>query len=532
MNRVARKVLMTRRTLALLSVLSWPAVALAQAPAGIEFRVNTYTTGHQYAPVAAFDREGDFVVVWSSNPDPCGGYGFCFPLGGDIDVLAQRYSIGGVPVGGEFLVNTTTAGNQYANLGGTPLAMRPDGRFVVVWSHSPAPGTGEVRGQRFEPDGSKVGAEFVVDPGVPNESYYANVDVAPQGTFVVVWASNVVTGDANVYGRIFDASGNGLGPAFRVNAATAGRQTAPRVAMDAQGGFVVAWQDRNGRDGSGHGVFAQRFGPAGQRLGAEFQVNTYTTGHQYAYSVARAPDGRFVVTWDSPADGDGFGAFARRYDAAGAPIGGEFQVNSATTGGQTYASVAVDDSFRMTVSWQSTTGDSRGFGLRGRRFDEQGAPVGGEFLVNSYTTYSQMAANVAMDGAGNTLVAWHSDRSVADDRRPGRTATSRCPRSASRACTRGACAPTPSGTACWSPARWRPSSRRGRTSRPPRRRSPPTTRARRGPPAACRRSWPRRPPTPRRWAHPSNARPARRSRCRIPRRGRPSTGTARSRSPW
>src|SRR5688572_3140329 len=104
---------MTRKVLALVPFLLLPRVALAQAPAGSEFRVNTSTTGHQYAPAAAFDRAGNFVVVWSADRGSAGG----------IDVMAQRYAVGGIPIGGEFIVNTTTAGDQYANLGGTPIAM-------------------------------------------------------------------------------------------------------------------------------------------------------------------------------------------------------------------------------------------------------------------------------------------------------------------------------------------------------------------------------------------------------------------------
>ena len=387
----------------LLSVALGPPVALAQAPAGTEFRVNTFRTGQQYAPAAAFDRTGNFVVAWSADRGSAAG----------IDVMAQRYAVGGVPIGGEFIVNTATAGDQYANLSGTPIAMRPDGRFVVVWSHSPAPGTGEVRGQRFEADGSKVGAEFVVDGGASHD-YYANVAVGPGGAFAVTWAHLPNPFPAwsagDVYARVFDAAATPTGPPFLVRGQTSGSDTTPRIAMDAAGNFVVAWRSDTGfAPGLGE-VSAQRLSPSGQRVGAVFQVNTYTTGSQYVYSVAAAPDGRFVVVWDSPGDGDGFGVFARRYAADATPMGAEFQVNSATTGKQTHASAAVDDSFRVTVSWQSTTADSRGFGLRGRSFDEQGTPVGAEFLVNSYTTYSQMAANVALDDVGNALVAWHSDR--------------------------------------------------------------------------------------------------------------------------
>ena len=60
------------------------------------------------------------------------------------------------------------------------------------------------------------------------------------------------------------------------------------VAMDADGDFVVVWQSY-GQDGSGYGVFAQRFNARGAPLGDEFQVNSYTTDRQY---VPGGRDGR------------------------------------------------------------------------------------------------------------------------------------------------------------------------------------------------------------------------------------------------
>ena len=397
---------MKRSALALLPLLCCVSIP-GRTAAGADFQVNTYTTGHQYAPAAAFDAVGNFVVTWSSSKswDPFTGY---FDLRRKTPaVMAQRYAAGGARVGAEFMLNPPSlTGPHFTNLSGTPIAMRPDGRFVVVWTEV----VGEesrVAGRLFEADGRGF-AGFGADRS-GSQGHLGNAAIAPHGVFVVVWASNP-DGNPEIQARLFDQAAVPLGPSFRVNAATPGVQTQPRVAMDAAGAFVVVWQDRDGRDGSGHGVFAQMFDPAGQRLGAEFQVNTYTTGNQYAYSVARAPDGRFVVAWDSEGDGDGFGVFAQRYDATGAPMGGEFQVNSFTTGGQSYATIAVDDSFRMAAAWQSTTADGSGFGIRARRFDEQGAPVGVEFLVNTYTTRSQQAANAAIDAGGNLLVVWHSDR--------------------------------------------------------------------------------------------------------------------------
>jgi hypothetical protein len=50
---------------------------------GGEFRVNTFTTNAQQAPVVAMDADGDFVVAWESNLQDGSGFG----------VYAQRYAL-------------------------------------------------------------------------------------------------------------------------------------------------------------------------------------------------------------------------------------------------------------------------------------------------------------------------------------------------------------------------------------------------------------------------------------------------------
>ncbi|MBN1509153.1 MAG: hypothetical protein JW955_20070, partial [Sedimentisphaerales bacterium] len=61
---------------------------------------------------------------------------------------------------------------------------------------------------------------------------------------------------------------------------------------------------------------------------AEFQVNTYTTHHQTHPAVAMNEAGEFAVVWRSNCnDGRGGGVYARCFNAAGAPISNEFEVN-------------------------------------------------------------------------------------------------------------------------------------------------------------------------------------------------------------
>ena len=61
---------------------------------------------------------------------------------------------------------------------------------------------------------------------------------------------------------ILAAQGVPLGPEFRVNTYTTNYQVVRSVASDSAGNFVVVWARRN-QDGSGFGVFGQRYASTG-----------------------------------------------------------------------------------------------------------------------------------------------------------------------------------------------------------------------------------------------------------------------------
>jgi hypothetical protein len=178
------------------------------------------------------------------------------------------------------------------------------------------------------------------------------------------------------------------------------------VALAADGRFVVTWQSQ-GQDGSGYGVFGQRYDANGAPAGPEFRVNAFTTGQQFLPSVAGAADGRFVVTWDSPQDiGPSYGVVGQRYDSNGAPAGPEFRVNSYTTANQRGSAVAMAPDGRFVVTWQSRYQDGSNYGVFGQRYDANGAPVGAEFRVNSYTTGYQVGPSPAVAANGRFVVTW------------------------------------------------------------------------------------------------------------------------------
>ena len=396
-------------------------IALAQVPVGAQFQVNSYTTDDQWVSAVAMDSMGRFVVVWVGEGS----------FGTDThghSVQAQRYDSSGAPVGTQFQVNTYTTSWQRDAVVATDAL----GNFVVVWESYGSYGTDNskwsIQAQRYY-DGTPVGGQFQVNSYTTSYQYDPAVASDSRGNFVVVWNSlgsyGTDTVGCSIQAQLYDATGAPVGGQFQVNSYTTGIQTAPTVAADAEGNFVVVWQSNasDGTDTWGTSIQAQFHDASGTAVGPQLQVNSYTTSYQYDPAVASDSRGDFVVVWDSwgsyGTDTDGRSVQAQRYDSSGAPVGGQFQVNSYTTSYQYDPAVASDSRGDFVVVWDSSGSygtDTDGRSVQAQRYDSSGAPVGGQFQVNSYTTSWQTGAKVSADAGDNFVVVWMSDGSNGSDR--------------------------------------------------------------------------------------------------------------------
>lgn len=367
---------------------------LSLTPTGSEFRVNTTTSQAQQTPAVAADGAGNFVVAWQGNGP------------GDADgIVAQRFSAAGVASGGEIQVNTSTI----ASHSNPAVAMDADGDFVVVFdTFNSANSSIDVFARRFNAAGVAQGATILVNTYVNSTQRDPAVALDPAGNFVVVWTSFGQDGSSyGIYAQRYNAAGTAQGTEFRVNQTTAQEQDKPVVATDATGRFVVAWESTS-QDGSFEGIVARRFDASGLPLGDELVVNGYTTNGQRLPGLDVDAAGNFAIAWQSSGqDGSGLGVYARRYDSAGVAQGGEFQVNTTTTGDQAAPVVALD-SGALVIAWQSSLQDGSGQGIYGQCFTSAGVATGGEVRLNTYTSNDQ-AAPALVKGLGTSLVAvWQS----------------------------------------------------------------------------------------------------------------------------
>lgn len=223
---------------------------------------------------------------------------------------------------------------------------------------------------------------------------------------VAVWARRSSTTGWDIFGRLYDHLGNARSSEFAI-AATSACERKPVVAADALGDFVVAWQVDQAPGSSQTDVLFRRYDRNGAALSLATTAHTILDGRQERPAVARAPDGRFAVAWQSLAqDGAGWSVYFRTYTAAGsATFPSEIRANAAADGSQhspTIAFVAFpaqsNSGFR--VAWE-TNGQ-----VLGRSFNASAGSLESADLVLATSTSDWLSEpRLAADLSGNLLVA-------------------------------------------------------------------------------------------------------------------------------
>jgi hypothetical protein len=359
--------------------------------------VNEFKTNAQANPSIAMDSSGNYMITWISIDED----------GESGGIFGQRFSSLDGKIGAEFRINQYTTGEQFR----PSITMNSSGRLVVVWdsNNQDASGFG-IFARIYNSDTSSATSEFQVNTHLTNNQYNPAAAMDSNGNFVVTWQSDNQDGNGlGIYAQRFDSLGNSIDSEFKINTYTISNQVNPAVAMDSNGNFIVTWQSL--QDGSGYGIYAQKYDSNGIAQGSEFRVNNYTRNNQRNPSVSIDSSGNFVVTWQSDVqDGSGFGIYAQRYNSSRQKVGSEFRVNSYTTNFQENSSVSMDSSGNFVVTWQSNGQDGDGYGVYYQKYNSNGAKIGFEleYPANIYTTNAQYNPVVVLDNLGNFVIAWQS----------------------------------------------------------------------------------------------------------------------------
>ena len=304
----------------------------------------------------------------------------------------------------EFQVNNTSFDDQKE----PSVASFDDGSFIITWaSHNQDGSSFGIVAQRFDSLGQKVGDEFIINTTTESVQTSPNIQTFSDGSYLIAWESlNQDGSETGIFAQKFDSSDQKVGTEFLVNTTTQFSQTNPKM-TDLDDGFIITWESMN-QDGANSGLFGQKFNLNGEKVGNEFQVNTFTSSDQSNQSITTLNDG-FIVTWESKVqDRSETGIFAQRFDSNGNKVGSEVQVNEFTYSFQGNPSVTMLDDGSYIITWESFTQDIQGYGIFAQKFDATGEKVGEEFQVNTYEMSEQRNPMVTSLNDGGFAVTWQS----------------------------------------------------------------------------------------------------------------------------
>ncbi len=407
-------------------ILGFPLVTIAQSfsPQGMEYLISGALLGDQTMPQVAVSPTGGFLV-WQDNAIDGKGLGVAAqrldqnfsawfaPLrvnqttaagqerpqvtllkNGWAAVVWQGGAIGAQSIYMRLLVPGSTSvkftttndvrinGNTNSQQSTPVIAALADGNLAVAWSSLHQDGSLQgIYARVVKTNATFVTNVFRANQFTENNQRNPAIAALTNGNFVVVWASEnqgVDSGEllkgtnrVHIYGRLFNKLGRAQGDEFRIN--TQSNICAnPAVCAASDGGFTVAWSQRDGARTNGWDVYARSFSADGSSANDAMRLNTFTYGDQFAPKLSRLGADQLVVWTSLGQDGSMEGVFGRVL-THGVVSGAEFRVNTTTRSKQIHPTVASDGGSRFLAVWSSYVGDT-GFDILAQRYTGGGGP--------------------------------------------------------------------------------------------------------------------------------------------------------------
>jgi hypothetical protein len=368
-------------------------VSAELAAKGLETLANAETNGPQRNAHLARLSDGGHVATWTSYGQDGDNWG----------VHGQRYDAFGNKVGGEFQINAYAADEQLAD----SVIGLPGGGFAVAWqSNLQDANSWGVYARTFPasyPIAGSPSGEFLVNAGNVIGFQGGPALAATNDGFMIAWVD-----ETQIRGKRLNIDGSAAGTEFTIASANVSEPVEALITLS-NGDAVAFWR---GQDEDANGAFGQRTNHFGELIGGQFRLNSIAAGDQFGVSAVATSDGGFIAAWHSNPTGNANeqDIVARRFNAAGMPIGEEIQIATAA-GLQTNPSIVALPDGGFFAVWESQAQGARN--VFGRRFGADGGTAEEEIQLSQGNRDAEMRPDVIALPNGELVVTW-SDIDVSD----------------------------------------------------------------------------------------------------------------------
>ncbi|MCW2283671.1 ribosomal protein S11 [Rhodoblastus acidophilus] len=308
-------------------------------------------------------------------------------------------------VSNEFDVNETYARSQ----GQCDTARLAGGGSVSVWRDMQNGSSADqsIQLRLYSPSGEPLTGEITAIAS-SGSVYLPSVAALPNGGFIVTWE------DWNgQHARMFDATGAATTGVLDL-APYSSSIALPTVVGLAGGGFALAWSDQRttGGDTSGSSMHMRCYDATGALVGAEQQINVATNRNQTDTCMAALTSGGFVVTWrDGGVGGGGSQIKARIYNGSGQALSGEVALSDLSVSATAPSITALADG-GFAAHWEENAMEVV------QRFSSQGVAVGPK-LTTAMQLYGAGCVSAKTDivalSGGGLAIAWVANYDIFND---------------------------------------------------------------------------------------------------------------------
>ncbi len=376
----------------------------------LETRLNSFTRSRQDWTTLGLDGDGRFWTAWQSRRQEVveGVYGRCLDSAG------------------RFLSNEVHLNLHLPMSQGRPVAV-PDTEGSggwVAWESAGQDGhLGGLYARRFGRYLDQGGEEIRLNSITEGNQTELAACSHGRGGLAAAWTGPGDDGESTLFLRFFDATGRPLSNEQQVRVDTAPGARTPALCALPSGGVALAWaafSDENRPDG----IHIRLFDPDGAPLGQTRRVSSETDAwRDVEPALAALTDGSLVAAWPSSgADGDDYGILARIIDPVGTARGPVFQVNDLTSGLQNGPAIAADPQGGFVILWNHFDSLAREAHVRGRFFNNDGAPRDAGFRLTSGASGSQRLqvaagrAQALFSADGTLAVCWSGNGGLGDEK--------------------------------------------------------------------------------------------------------------------
>ncbi|MCI0531255.1 MAG: T9SS type A sorting domain-containing protein [candidate division Zixibacteria bacterium] len=269
----------------------------------IEVSDDTGSVAHSRPSCAAM-ATGRFMLAWSDNRDGSANQ----------HVYGQLFSSPATKSGANFKINDDPAATDHLN---PRVAADSFSQFTFVWSDSRS-GIPRIYHRLYDNSGAPVDTSQQVSSDSSGTSQsLPDVAVTRQNTKVFTWLENRLTG-TNVFAQRYDSSNNPLGPNLAIADPSLGTPNHPRVSVDRNDAFLIAWEDDRNGDPD---VYGQFYYASSDSAGEDFKVNSDAGANLQASPDLSLTQNDACLVWvDNRTAGNGLDVYAKKVSYLGVDV--------------------------------------------------------------------------------------------------------------------------------------------------------------------------------------------------------------------